>query len=109
MRPAEVILRRQAREDIDGAISLYLEEGAPEAARSLLDELQAALPRLVRHPDAGSPRHAELLAVPGLRTWPLKGHPYLLFYRTSGDRIHVWRMLHAARDIPESLRTVSDR
>lgn len=109
MRSLEVILRRRAREDIDEAVSFYLEHGPPEAARSLLDELEVALARVSRYPDFGSPRYAELLAVPGLRTWVRQGHPYLLFYRMSSERVHVWRMLHAARDMPESLRADIDR
>ena len=104
MRRVEVILRRRAREDIDEAVSFYLGEGAPEAARTLLETLEDALERISRHPDSGSPRYAELLAIPGLRTWVLQGHPYLLFYRVSEERVHLWRMLHTARDIPESLR-----
>jgi toxin ParE1/3/4 len=109
VRAAEVILRRRAREDIDSAVSFYLEEGAPAAAHGLLDELAAALATIARHPDSGSPRYAELLAVPGLRTRVLRGHPYLLFYRVSGGRVHIWRVLHSARDIPESLAPEEER
>lgn len=103
MRAAEVILRRRAREDIDAAVSFYLAEGATDAAHGLLNELAAALATIARHPDSGSPRFAELLAIPELRTWVLREHPYLLFYRVSGGRVHVWRVLHSARDIPKSL------
>jgi toxin ParE1/3/4 len=104
---AEVILRRRAREDIDAAVSFYLAEGAPAAAHGLLDELAAALATIARHPDSGSPRYAEQLSIPELRTWVLREHPYLLFYHVAGGRVHVWRMLHSARDIPESLASES--
>jgi toxin ParE1/3/4 len=42
--------------------------------------------------------------IDGLRTWPLKRFPHLLFYVAGDTRIDVWRLLHASRDIPAWLR-----
>ena len=39
-----------------------------------------------------------------LRSWPLRGYPYLVFYVERDDHVDVWRLLHAERDIPAWLR-----
>jgi plasmid stabilization system protein ParE len=36
----------------------------------------------------------------GLRFRPLDRYPYLAFYMDAGDRIHTWRVLRGAPDIP---------
>jgi len=36
----------------------------------------------------------------GLRFRPLDRYPYLVFYMDAGDRIHTWRVLRGAPDIP---------
>ena len=43
-----------------------------------------------------------------LRSWPVRGFPYLVFYAERGDRIDILRLLHTARDIPESLRETTE-
>ncbi len=44
------------------------------------------------------------LDLPGLRCWPVKRYPYLVFYVERDDHIDVWRVLHGQRDIPAWLR-----
>ena len=53
-----------------------------------------------RNAATGSPRYAHELDLPGLRSWPLKRYPYLIFYVEREDHIDVWRVLHGERDIP---------
>jgi len=48
----------------------------------------------------GSPRYAFELRLEGLRAWPLRRYPYLVFYVEREDHLDVWRVLHAQRDIP---------
>jgi len=103
-----VVLRGSARQDIDKAVAFYIEEGASASAHRLIDELAEALETIARHPETGSPRYAQELDLPGLRSWILRRHPYLLFYKTSGGTVEVWRVLHTARDIPDSLRSAGD-
>jgi toxin ParE1/3/4 len=55
---------------------------------------------LSRHPGAGASRYAYELDIPGLRSWPLRRFPYLIFYMEQADHIDVWRVLHGRRDIP---------
>ncbi|MGE3293173.1 MAG: type II toxin-antitoxin system RelE/ParE family toxin [Geminicoccaceae bacterium] len=38
--------------------------------------------------------------MPGLQSWALRRYPYLVFYVERESMIDVWRVLHAARDIP---------
>ena len=53
-----------------------------------------------QHPAVGSPRFAFELRLEGLRAWPLRRYPYLVFYVEREDHLDVWRVLHAQRDIP---------
>jgi toxin ParE1/3/4 len=55
-------------------------------------------------PATGAPRYAHALNLPGLRSWPLKRHPYLVFYVQRADPIDVWRVLHGSRDIPARMQ-----
>lgn len=104
MNPRAVTLRRAARQDIDEAIAFYVESDSRTAAYRFVDEVEASLRHLARHPESGSPRYAQELNLPGLRSWPLPGFPYLVFYVFGDDRVDVWRILHGERDIPGWLR-----
>jgi toxin ParE1/3/4 len=99
-----LLRRTQADADIAAAIDYYPAAQAPEAALRWVDALEAAYRHLQRHPATGSPRHAHELNLPGLRAWPLKRFPYLVFYREMDEQIEVWRVLHMERDIPAWLR-----
>lgn len=45
-------------------------------------------------------RRFTILQIDELRFWPVNGFPYLIFYVERDDRIEIWRVLHAQRDIP---------
>ncbi|PKO73176.1 MAG: plasmid stabilization protein [Betaproteobacteria bacterium HGW-Betaproteobacteria-17] len=100
MKDKPVIPRALANRDVDEAIAWYLDENAVQAALGLINALERAYSHIVRHPATGSARCALELNLPGLRSWPLKNHPYLIFYVERADHIDVWRVLHAQRDIP---------
>ncbi|MBV8062457.1 MAG: type II toxin-antitoxin system RelE/ParE family toxin [Nevskia sp.] len=101
MKP--LVRLEQADQDIHEAIEYYLRE-APERAGDFIDSLEQAYRRIQRHPAAGSPRYAHELNLPGLRFRPCQGFPYLVFYMEHAERIHIWRVLHASRDIPAWLQ-----
>lgn len=101
--PRLVILRRLAEQDVEQAIAHYLTEGGADLALRFIDALEVALRDVGRRPAAGSPRYALELDIPGLRTWPIKRFPYLVFHVESGDHVDVWRILHQQRDIPRWL------
>ena len=100
MKPLPVIPRERAHLDAEEAIEHYLEEGSGEAALGFIDALERVYARIGRYPESGSTRYAHELNLPGLRSWPLKRYPYLVFYVPGETHIDVWRILHAKRDIP---------
>ena len=100
MKPKAVVPRERANRDVDEAIDYYLSENAPEAALGFIDALEQTYEDIGRHPNTGSSRYAGELNIPGLRFWPLKRYPHLVFYLERSDHIDVWRVLHSKRDIP---------
>lgn len=100
MKALPVVLREAASRDVDAALAHYLEEGGAPVAQAFIDALEQAFQHVGRHPATGSPRYATELGLPGLRSWPLDGFPYLVFYVQRQGSIDVWRLLHAQRDIP---------
>ena len=103
--PAWRLIRRAAADqDVEQALAHYLAE-SPRAAEGFVKALQRAYAHLGRAPESGSPRWAHDLNLPGLRAWPCKRFPYLVFYRLQGQDIEIWRVLHTRRDIPAWLAT----
>ena len=102
MKP--VVTRRRAQRDIDEAITHYLKEGGSDIALGFVDALEAAYRQIGTNPQAGSPRYAHELDLPGLRFWPLRRYPFLIFYIEQNDQLDVWRVLHGQRDIPSWLQ-----
>ncbi len=99
-----VIPRVLANRDVDQAIDHYLDEGGERVGLGFIDALERAYRHIARHPASGSPRYAQELDLPGLRVWPLKRYPHLVFYVERDDHIDVWRVLHSQRDLPVWMR-----
>jgi len=99
-----VVLRGRARHDIDEAIDHYSTEAPAAAALAFIGVLEEAFRQMADHPASGSPRYADELALPGLRSLVVTGFPYLVFYVEREADIDVWRVLHASRDISAWLR-----
>jgi toxin ParE1/3/4 len=99
-----VIRRKRAGRDIEDAIDYYADAGGGKAARGFVDALHDAIRHIARHPASGSPRYAHELNLADLRGWALKRYPYVVFYIEREDHVDVWRVLHAQRDIPASMR-----
>ncbi len=95
-----VVPRALASRDVDQAIEHYLDEGGERIGLGFIDALEKAYRHIARHPASGSPRYAQELDLPGLRVWPLKRYPHLVFYVERDDHIDVWRVLHSQRDLP---------
>ena len=104
MTAKPVIGRDLAGRDVDAAIVFYLSEGSEQAALAFIVALEAAYDHISRYPAAGSPRYAHEVDLPGLRCWPLKRYPHLVFYVEREDHIDVWRVLHGQRDVPAWLQ-----
>ena len=100
MTPKPIIPRERAQRDIDEAITHYLAEAGANTALGFIDALQRAFRHIAQQPTIGSPRYAYELGLDGLRVWPLRKYPYLVFYMELETQLDVWRVLHAQRDIP---------
>lgn len=108
MKPKPVIPRVAAVRDVEETVDHYAAEGARQAALSLIDALERAYTEIGRHPGAGSPRYAHELDIPGLQSWSLGRHPYVVFYIEREDHVDVWRVLDGRRDIPAGMASTSE-
>lgn len=98
-----VELRQLAAADVEMAIDHYVDDGGPDVAGGFVDELEAAFDQLATFPRSGSLRYAYELDLPGLRNWPLSTFPYVVFSVDRAEKVDVWRVLHAHRDLPGTL------
>ena len=95
-------VQRRAMRDLAGARAYYRQE-APHMLVDFALTVDSELSHLRRHPDTGSPRYGLQLGIPGLRSWPVKKFPYMIFYMVEDTRIVVLRVLHQSTDIPVHL------
>jgi toxin ParE1/3/4 len=100
-----VVLREQARRDIDEAVEHYSGEGGVATGLAFTDAIERALSHLAAHPRSGSQRYGHELNLPALRSWPVSPFPHIVFYADLADRVDVWRVLHGKRDIPVWLQS----
>lgn len=108
MSTKRLILRAAADRDTTAAVDYYADEVDADTALRFIGALNSAKADIARSPMLGSPRYADILDVPGLRHWKLRRFPYLVSYIERKDYIDVWRVLHAARDIPAWLTGAGD-
>ncbi len=104
MTAKPVVPREEALRDVEAAVDFYAAEAGAAVALRLIDAVETAYGAISRHPATGSPRYGHELDLPGLRSWLLKGYPYLVFYIERDSHIDVWRVLHAQQDIPAWLQ-----
>ena len=100
-----VILRVLAEQDIEKASFHYQSEGGEALALNFIEESEQAFRRIGRNPAIGSPRYAYELGLEGLRAWPLRRFPYMIFYIEQLNALDVWRVLHGQRDIPSWMQS----
>lgn len=108
MKPKPILPRESASQDVEDTVDYYLNEAGEQIAPGFVEALEQAYLHIASHPSSESPRHAHELNLPGLRSWPLQRHPYLIFYIELPSHIDIWRVLHAQRDIPVWLHDNSD-
>ena len=104
MRNKPVIPNKRAELDIDAAFEYYLTEAGASVAIDFVNGLEKAIQHISNNPLIGSPRYAYELGLPGLRSWPLRKFPYLIFYVDLEQYVEVWRVLHSHADIPKWIR-----
>ena len=100
MKALPIIPRALALRDVASAIDRYRDEAGGAVAIGFVEALQRAYGHIARAPDTGSLRYAHELDLAGLRFWPLRRYPYLVFYFLQPGHVDVWRVLHGARDLP---------
>jgi toxin ParE1/3/4 len=84
------------------AAARFIRRDNPEAAQAFLEAVYDTFEFLARNPGIGR-RRADL-GFPGVRSWRVYGFGrYLIFYTETPDRIQIWRVLHGARDLLQSL------
>lgn len=107
MSSKPVVPRDAANRDVREALSYYVAEASEEVALGFIDALERAFAHIGRSPSTGSPRYSHELNLAGLRCWPLKRYPHIVFYVDRSDHVDVWRVLHGERDIPGWLSSSS--
>jgi len=95
-----IVPREQANRDVDEALEDYLKEASAKVALGFIDALEKAYSHISPHPASGSTRYSVELNLPGLRSWPVRRVPHIVFYVEATDHVDVWRVLHGTRDIP---------
>jgi toxin ParE1/3/4 len=84
------------------AAARYIRRDNPAAAHAFLEAAYNTFEFLARNPGAGR-RRADL-GFPEIRSWRVDGfRRYLVFYRELPNCIQIWRVLHGARDLHQSL------
>ena len=99
-----VVLREQARRDIEEAVEHYSREGGVATGSAFTDAIERALSHVAAHPGSGSQRYGHELNLPVLRSCPVSPFPHIVSYADLADRVDVWRVLHGKRDIPAWLQ-----
>ena len=108
MSSKRVIRLESARLDEREAIRYYAREAGLDVALRFREALRDAYRAIGDRPAAGSTRYADLAGIRGLRSRGLNRFPFLLFYLEYEDRLDVWRILHAQRDIGKLLAEAED-
>jgi toxin ParE1/3/4 len=82
-------------------IVAYIATDNPDAAQRFVPALEETYAQLEALPGMGSVRQFRRKDLKGVRMVPVTGFEnYLMFYSTTGTRVKVLRILHAARDFP---------
>ena len=87
------VLRRAERDLVE--LRSYLGREAPDSAGRVVGELLDAIESLVRWPERGARPRDERLRRRGFRF--LVRQPYLIFFKISGRRVFIYRVLHSKR------------
>lgn len=97
-----LVVQRRAMRDLSDARAYY-RRAAPHMVSDFAQTIDLEFAHLREHSGTGSRRYGLHLAISGLRSWPVKQFPYVIFYTERERHILVLRVLHQASDIPAHL------
>jgi toxin ParE1/3/4 len=84
------------------AVAQFIYTDNPTAAYQFLEAAYDTFEFLARNLGVGRDRGD--LGFPEIRSWRVSCfRRYLIFYRALPDRIQIWRVLHGARDLHQTL------
>lgn len=86
---------RKALRNLDAEAD-YLAQDDPEAAARMFAYVRAKVEALAAYPASGRPGR-----VPGTRELVIDRYPLLIPYRVVGKELHVLRVFHTRRGLPE--------
>ena len=89
---------------------IYLNPFAEALADRFVDCVDHSLQLLARHPGLGHPGRYRHPRLAGLRLWPV-AKPFgdwLIFYWDRPKHIHLFRLMHGARNLPHRLVHVAE-
>lgn len=89
--------------DVEAAVDWYATEAGEGVAARFVASLEAAYGVITDRPEIGSTAQGIALGIPELRSWRVRGFPFVVFYEFKAGTVEVWRILHAQRDIPAEL------
>lgn len=98
-----VIPRLMAEDDLDRVCDHYLTAAGTGVVVDFLQDFDRAIAHISRFPDTGSLRYGFEPSLAGVRFWPMKKFPFLIFYIETEDQIDVWRVVHGNMDITAEL------
>ena len=98
----------RADKDFDDAIDYYLMHAGEPIAERFVNAISTAYAMIGDNPEIGALRLGDAIGRPALRTWTVRGFPYVICYEVGPDSVDVWRVLHARSDIPEHLFKTGD-
>lgn len=99
-----VVPRVLAEDDLARACDHYLSAGGADVVVDFLHDFESAVAFISRFPASGSPRYGFEPSLAGIRFWPMKKFPFLIFYIETERQIDVWRVVHGNMDISAELR-----
>jgi toxin ParE1/3/4 len=105
LKPLKIIRAGEAIRDA-ADIHLFIAANNPAAADRFLDALRLSFRTLAQWPEVGPRYESNRAGLSGMHFWPVRRFPnYLIFYRVTAAprRLHIIRILHGARDVPQIL------
>jgi toxin ParE1/3/4 len=105
LKPLKFIRAEEAVRDM-ADIHLFIAVENPAAAERFLAALQLSFRTLAQWPEVGPRYQSNRAGLSGMHFWPVRRFAnYLIFYRVTAAprRLHIIRILHGARDVPQVL------